>query len=45
MLAASAGFYPVKCAFGLSFYQQSAGTVLMPLIILFLYVGGLCVSV
>ena len=28
----SAGFYPIKCAFGLSFYQQTVGTVVMPLI-------------
>ena len=29
----SAGFYPVKCALGLSFYEQSTGTVLLPLLL------------
>ena len=30
----SAGFYPVKCALGLSFYEQSTGTVLLPFFVL-----------
>ena len=29
----SAGFYPVKCALGLSFYEHSTGTVLLPLLL------------
>ena len=30
----SAGFYPIKCALGLSFYEQSTLTVLLPLCLL-----------
>ena len=30
--ARSAGFYPVKCTLGLSFYEHSTGTVLLPLL-------------
>ena len=29
----NAGFYPVKCSLGLSFYEQSTGTVLLPLLL------------
>ena len=29
----SMGFYPVKCALGLSFYEVSTGTVLLPLLL------------
>ena len=39
----SAGFYPIKCSLGLSFYEQTTGTVLMPIIILAMYVGALIV--
>ena len=30
----SAGFYPIKCSLGLSFYEQTTGTVLLPLLVL-----------
>ena len=32
-LCCSAGFYPIKCALGLSFYEQSTGTVVLPLLL------------
>ena len=42
----SAGFYPVKCSLGLSFYEQTTGTVLIPVLLLgsFVVMEGLRVN-